>query len=123
MLRPRSLTIVLVVVSALVAGATSALASTHARAAKAKYPPCTKAALKAGIHRGPATFPARFTKPFGCARRWAYSGGLAGHGRSEVEVTILYHAVHGRWQTSRRLGPCRAHAVPKKIYRPACETN
>jgi hypothetical protein len=56
-------------------------------------------------------------------RRWAYSGGLVGHGRDEFEVTVLYHAVRGRWQTSDRGGPCRTHAVPKKIYKPACESN
>jgi hypothetical protein len=121
----RRLTIVPVVASALVAGAAStALASTGAGAAAAKYPPCTKAALKAALKRGPAAKShVRFTKPFGCARAWAYSGVLAGHGGAEFEGTILYHASNGRWQTADRGRPCQTHAVPKKIYRPACESN
>ena len=115
----RRLTTVLVVVSALVAGAvaSTALASTHARAAAAKYPPCTKAALSAAITSG------RFVKPFGCVRNWAYSAAIVGEGNAAFEITVLYHNDRRRWQTSRRAGPCRVHAVPKKIYRPACETN
>jgi hypothetical protein len=122
----RRLTVVLVVVSALVAGvvASTAFASTHARAAAAKHPPCTRSALAAGMRRGPAAVSnGRFLKPFGCARNWAYSGVLIGKGQAAFEATVLYHNNQGRWQTSRRPGPCRAHAVPKKIFRPACETN
>jgi hypothetical protein len=128
MLNVRRLSIVLVVVSALVAGvvASTAVASTHAHshAAAAKYPPCTKAALSAGIRRGPAAITnGHFLKPFGCARNWAYSGALVGKGKAAFEATVLYHNNKGRWQTSKRAGPCRTHAVPKKIYRPACQTN
>ena len=130
MLEARRLPIALLVVSALVAGvlASTALASTHARAAAvaaaAKYPPCTKAALKAGMRRGPAAVGnGRFLKPFGCVRNWAYSAAIVGKGNAAFEITVLYHNDRRRWQTSRRAGPCRAHAVPKKIYRPACETN
>jgi hypothetical protein len=122
----RRLTIVLVVVSALVAGAvaSTAVASTHAHAAAAKYPPCTKAALSSGMRRGPAAITnGRFQKPFGCARNWAYSGTIVGKGKAAFEATVLYHNNKGRWQTSKRAGPCRAHAVPKKIFKPACETN
>jgi hypothetical protein len=119
MFRVRRLTIVLVVVSGLVAGAvaSTALASTHVRGAAAKYPPCTKAALSAAITTG------RFLGPFGCVRNWAYSFVLVGKGKAEFEATVLYHNNKGRWRTSSRVGPCRTHAVPKKIYQPACETN
>jgi hypothetical protein len=122
----RRFTIVLVIASALVAVAVggTALASTHASAAASKYPPCTKAALKAGMRRGPAAVKnGRFLKPFGCARNWAYSAGIVGKGQAAFEITVLYHNNKGRWQTSKRAGPCRKHAVPKKIYRPACQTN
>jgi hypothetical protein len=109
---------------AIAALAGTALAAPGATTAASQYPPCTTAALKAGSLHGPASAGhARFTKPFGCVRRWAYSGGLLGRGQDEVEVTILYHAVDGRWQTSARQGPCRTHAVPKKIYQPACQSN
>ena len=106
-------------VSALAAGAvaSTARASAHAHAAAGKYPPCTKAALSAAITTG------RFARPFGCVRNWAYSAVLVGRGKAEYEATVLYHNDGGRWQTSSRIGPCRTHAVPKKIYRPACETN
>jgi hypothetical protein len=75
------------------------------------------------MKRGPAKVKGRFTKPFGCARNWAYSGAIVGRGRAAVEITVLYHNNKGRWQTSQRGGPCRTHAVPKKIYRPACQSN
>jgi hypothetical protein len=126
MITPRRQTIVLIVVSALVAGAvaSTALASPHARGAAAKYPPCTKTALSAAMKRGPAAVRhGRFLKPFGCVRNWAYSGGIVGTGQTAFEITVLYHNNNGRWQTSKRAGPCRTHAVPKKIYRPACESN
>jgi hypothetical protein len=104
--------------------AATALAAPGATTAASQYAPCTKVALKAGSSLGPAAAGhARFTKPFGCVRRWAYSAGLVGHGQDEIEVTILYHAVGSRWQTSNREGPCRAHAVPRKIYQPACQSN
>jgi hypothetical protein len=124
-LRRLPITLTLASALAVVALAGTAFAATHARpAAAAKYPPCTKAALKAGLRRGPAANPSgRLIKPFGCARNWAYSAVLDGKGQSEFEGTALYHAVRGRWQSSERGGPCRTHAVPKRIYRPACETN
>ncbi len=125
MINPRRRTLVLLVVAALAAGAvaSTALASTPARTA-AKYPPCTRAALSAAMKRGPAAVRhGRFLKPFACARNWAYSGGIVGTGQTAFEITVLYHNHNGRWQTSRRAGPCRTHAVPKKIYRPACQSN
>jgi hypothetical protein len=118
--------LLLLVASALIAGAlaATATASPHTAGAAAKYPPCTKAALKAGLRRGPvADHSGRLVKPFGCARNWAYSAVLNGKGQDEFEGTALYHAVNGRWQTSERGGPCRTHAVPQRIYKPACETN
>jgi hypothetical protein len=54
---------------------------------------------------------------------WAYSFVLVGKGNAEFEATVLYHNNNGRWRISNRTGPCRTHAVPKKIYQPACETN
>ncbi len=110
MSRLRRLTIVLAIMSALVAGAvaSTALGSTHVRGAIAKYPPCTKAALSAAITTG------RFLGPFGCVRNWAYSSVLVGKGKAEFEATVLYHNNMGRWQTSSRLGPCRTHAVPRE---------
>jgi hypothetical protein len=119
MLRLRRFTVVAAVVSTLVTGAFTGtvLASTHVGDAAAKYPPCTKAALSAAITNG------RFLKPFGCVRNWAYSFVLVGKGNAEFEATVLYHNNNGRWRISNRTGPCRTHAVPKKIYQPACETN
>ncbi len=121
----RRFTLALTVMSALtvVVVAGPALAANHAHAAS-KYPPCTKQALKPALKRGPAKEPnGRFIGTFGCVRNWAYSGAVIGTGRGAFDATILYHNNNGRWQTSRRAGPCRTHAVPKKIYRPACETN
>jgi hypothetical protein len=126
MLNFRRLTVGWLLVSALVAAAaaSSAFAATHARAAATTFPPCTKAALAAGMRRGPAAvMNGKFLKPFGCVRNWAYSGVLVGTGQAAFEATVLYHNSQGRWQTSQRAGPCRTHAVPKRIFQPACETN
>jgi hypothetical protein len=56
-------------------------------------------------------------------RNWAYSFDLVGRGKREYEATALYHNHNGRWKVSNHRGPCLKHAVPKKIYQPACETN
>ena len=97
--------------------ATSAGASTTS-----KHPPCTQKALSAGLKRGSAPKNAKFLKPFGCARGWAYSAILVG-GRNGFEATAVYKAKNGVWVTVNRAKPCRTHAIPKKIYRGACTTS
>ena len=123
----RCLATVVAVVSAflLVAIASTALASTRARTST-KYPKCTKAALTAALKssaRSAGIPEIRFQGPFGCVRNWAYSFDIVGTGPNRYEATALYHNNNGRWKVSSRRGPCLKHAVPKKIYQPACETN
>jgi hypothetical protein len=119
----RCLATVLAVVSAflLVAIASTALARTST-----KHPKCTRVALTAALKRSArsAGIPKiRFQGPFGCVRNWAYSFDIVGTGRNRYEATALYHNNNGQWKLSNRRGPCLKHAVPKKIYQPACETN
>jgi hypothetical protein len=92
-------------------------ASAHVRATTAKYPPCIDGMLSAALPTG------RFQGPFGCTRKRAYSFVLVSTSKMEFEATVLYHNDEGHWRTSNRDEPCRAHAVPKKIYQPTCETN
>ncbi len=90
---------------------------------KSKFPPCTKAALSAGLKRGSAQPKnARFEKSFGCAGGWAYSGVVVG-GKHGFDAVAVYKAKNGLWVTVDRAKPCRTHAIPKKIYRGACTTS
>jgi len=98
-------------------------ASASASTSKAKYPPCTKKALSAGLKRGSAQPKnAKFETPFGCAGGWAYSGILVG-GKNGFDAIAVYRAKNGVWVTVDRAKPCRTHAIPKKIYRGACTTS
>jgi hypothetical protein len=98
-------------------------ASAGASAAKAKYPPCTKKALSAGLKRGSAQPKnARFQGSFGCAGGWAYSGIVVG-GKHGFDAIAVYKAKNGVWVTVDRAKPCQTHAIPKKIYRGACTTS
>jgi hypothetical protein len=99
-------------------------ASAGASTSMAKYPPCTKKALSAGLKRGPAAQKnAKFTGSFGCAGGWAYSGIVVGNGKNGFDAIAVYQAKNGVWVTVNRAKPCRTRAIPKKIYRGACTTS
>jgi hypothetical protein len=108
----------------MLATAATALAATGTKTA-AKYPPCTKAALSAGINRGSAKVGkgGKFNGPFACSGGWAFSGAIVGKKPNQVEITVVYQAVKGAWQTINRAQPCKTHKVPAKIYKGACQTN
>jgi hypothetical protein len=90
--------------------------------AGARRPPCTKAALDAGVHRGYDSYKtiSEVLKPWGCAGRFAYGGfAVTTHGITNG-IMELFIADHDHWITADRSKWCVDHAVPRKIYRPAC---
>jgi hypothetical protein len=38
-------------------------------------------------------------------------------------LTSLFRVHDGRWRTAVRTGNCEHHRVPRKIFKPACESN
>jgi hypothetical protein len=115
--------LIITLVAALVVAAAFA-ASAGAAGSMSKYPPCTKAALSAGLKRGPAAEKnAKVLGSFGCASGWAYSVIVVGNKKNGFEAVAVYKAKNGVWATVNRAKPCQNHAVPKKIYKPACTTS
>jgi hypothetical protein len=103
--------------------AACAASAAAASTAMTKEPPCTPKALSAGLKRGSAQPKnARFTKSFGCAGGWAFSGIVVG-GKHGFDAVAVYRAEHGVWVAVNRAKPCRTHAIPKKIFRGACTTS
>jgi hypothetical protein len=101
------------------AGHSSVVRSSGAAAASA---PCTKTALEAALTRGKVV--GRIVRNgFGCAGQFAYAAVLVHIGTpNEVEITTLFRAATNEWHAvARSLRECRL--VPKKIRRPACESN
>jgi hypothetical protein len=117
--------LIITLVAALVAVAVAALAaSAGAATSMSKNPPCTKAALSAGLKRGPAAQKkAKFQGTFGCAGGWAYSGIVVGNKKNGFDAIAVYKAKNGVWVTVNRAKPCKTHAIPKKIYKGACTTS
>jgi hypothetical protein len=117
--------LIVTLVAALVAVAVGALAaSAGAATSMSKNPPCTKAALSAGLKRGPAAQKnAKFQGTFGCAGGWAYSGIVVGNKKNGFDAIAVYKAKNGVWVTVNRATPCKTHAIPKKIYKGACTTS
>jgi hypothetical protein len=117
--------LIITLVAALVAVAVAAFAASSAAAGSmSSNPPCTKAALSAGLKRGPAAQKnAKFQGSFACAGGWAYSGIVVGTKKSSIDAIAVYKAKNGVWVTVDRAKPCKTHAIPKKIYKGACTTS
>jgi hypothetical protein len=116
----RRVTGLAVVWSALAAGFCQAAIPAQARGS---HPPCTKRALMSGLGRGSARVTGTVIGPWGCAGRFAYAAvNVDIQGNLNTE-TVLFIASHGRWRTANRARYCLAHAVPRSIYAPACQTS
>jgi hypothetical protein len=111
------------------------MAGTHTGrfAALGAPPACTRQALRAGLTRGsnrvrgslsrPYRVNGAIFRPWGCAGRFAWAGVDVSFQGNVNTVTVLFIARNGRWQTASRPKYCLSHAVPQKIYAPACESN
>jgi hypothetical protein len=101
-----------------------------AEAATAR-PACSASALTAALRRAPGA-DERFVRRghldpgahgFACAGRWATAGEIVGARKQAVEITVVFHAPNARWNVVSRVGPCKHHLIPRRIYRAACESN
>jgi hypothetical protein len=107
-------------VAGLAAIAATAAVGPSGAAAATKAPPCTQAALQAGLTRGADPVRnAHVTKPFGCSGKWAY----AAVDTKRFTLTSLFEVGDGRWSTADRAKACQNGAVPRAIRKPACESN
>ncbi len=109
-----------VTLSAVAAGLTGAVTVAPAAGAS-KGPPCTKAALTAGLKRGAVKVPGGkiFDKTFGCAGRYAY----AEVNTKQFTLTSVFIVSGNQWVTINRAKPCNKKLIPKKIYKKACLTS
>ena len=100
------------IVGALFGGVTAAASSPR--------PACTRSALQAGLARGsdPVAH-ARVAHPFGCAGGWAY----AAVNTPRFTLTSVFQARGGRWVTASRGRACSRGQIPRRIRKPACESN
>jgi hypothetical protein len=115
--------LIITLVAALVVAA-AFVASAGAATSMSTNPPCTKAALSAGLKRGPAAEKhAKVLGSFGCSGGWAYSEIFVGNKKNGFDAVAVYKAKNGVWATVNRAKPCQKHQVPKKIYRGACTTS
>jgi hypothetical protein len=90
------------------------------RAAAASHLPCTRVALASGLRRGFHPFPrGKLVRPWGCAGQFAYAAVIV----DGNEITQLFRAKNGAWETANRARYCENDEVPARIYRPACNTN
>src|ERR1700722_20840626 len=88
-------------------------ASAGASTSMSKNPPCTKAALSAGLKRGPAAEKhAKVLGSFGCSGGWAYSEIFVGNKKNGFDAVAVYKAKNGVWATVNRAKPCQKHQVP-----------
>ena len=100
--------------------ATASFAAAVPAAGAATKAPCTRAALQKGLSRGTAKVSkATVGKPFGCDGKWAY----AAVNTKRFTATSLFRAQDGRWVTVKRSKYCANGSVPKRIFKPACQTN
>jgi hypothetical protein len=92
--------------------------------ARSPAAPCTKAALKAGLHRGTEPNPtAVIETPFACGGRFAFAAVLF----ERNEEPALFQAVDGRWVTIDRSVACNSRAFrrsfSREIYQLACNSS
>jgi hypothetical protein len=102
-----------------VSAAVGVLGASPASGAKARYPPCTKQALTAGLRHDRPPLRGRLVRPWACAGRFAASG-LVADGN---ESTVLFRASKGVWKPTDATKYCEDGALPPRIYRMACNSN
>ncbi len=107
---------------ALLASAAQPALGAHAAAASA---PCTRHAIRAGVRATVTGKNFHSLDGFGCARAYAWAAVTVNEARGNpvAEITMLLHARAGRWHAVSRALCQKPGVVPRRIYRPACETN
>ncbi len=89
------------------------------------HPPCTRAALSAGLARAlhkRSLAPSHLTKGSRCAGNYAWADYIDVHGHIADDVTIVYRVKGRQWQPVSRAKVCVTGELPAKIYL-ACTVN
>lgn len=89
------------------------------------HPPCTRAALSAGLARAlhrRSLAPSHLTRGWRCAGNYATADYIDVHGQSADDITVVYRAKGRQWQPVSRAKVCPTAQLPAKIY-VACTVN
>jgi hypothetical protein len=90
------------------------------------HPPCTRAALSAGLARAlhkRSLAPSHLTRGSRCAGNYAWADYIDIHGPGTGDdITVVYRAKGRRWQPVSRAKVCVTGELPAKIYL-ACTVN
>jgi hypothetical protein len=82
-------------------------------------PPCTQAAITAGISATPNEGLIS-VNGFGCSGPWAWAGVTLHPG---IDAILVLSASGSSWQIANRATACSQHLVPADIYTAACTTS
>jgi hypothetical protein len=93
-------------------------------ASAAGSPPCTVAALTSAAEAGDPNATGVDPNGYGCSGNWAYAGVALS---SQDEVTMIFMAVNGSWQTASVQLDCTSNSssptLPPSILQAACNSN
>jgi hypothetical protein len=97
--------------------------TTTSTSAAAVGPPCTSAAITAGIQASPNN-DLIAVNGFGCSGAWAWAGVTLGtNAQSSFDAIMVLMASGPAWAVADRATACNQHLVPADIYNDACTTS
>lgn len=97
--------------------------TTTSTTAAAVGPPCTSAAITAGIQASPNN-DLIAVNGFGCSGPWAWAGVTLGtSSQNSFDAVMVLMASGPAWAVADRATACNQHLVPADIYNDACTTS
>lgn len=97
--------------------------TTTSTTAAAVGPPCTSAAITAGIQASPNN-DLIAVNGFGCSGPWAWAGVTLGtSSQNSFDAVMVLMASGPAWAVADRATACNQHLVPPNIYNDACTTS
>jgi hypothetical protein len=97
--------------------------TTTSTTAAAVGPPCTSAAITAGIQASPNN-DLISVNGFGCSGPWAWAGVTLGtSSQNSFDAVMVLMASGPAWAVTDRATACNQHLVPADIYNDACTTS
>lgn len=97
--------------------------TTTSTTAAAVGPPCTSAAITAGIQASPNN-DLIAVNGFGCSGPWAWAGVTLGtSSQNSFDAVMVLMASGPAWAVADRATACNQHLVPANIYNDACTTS
>ena len=97
--------------------------TTTSTTAAAVGPPCTSAAITAGIQASPNN-DLIAVNGFSCSGAWAWAGVTLGtNAQNSFDAIMVLMASGPAWAVADRATACNQHLVPADIYNDACTTS